>query len=458
MLQRLLNLPLAVKAACFAAAICLLTSLLLISAGHRAYRELLHDQADSFGQVLAAQLARNAAVPLLQQDLVSLQAMLARWTQQPLISSGIVYDLDQRIVAAAGESFDPKNQWDYAAEITWEDSSSGRVVIAIDPTPMLDAMRNLSLQLLLLALLLTTLAYAITVVPGRHLDQLLISLRLRLRHAGPRPAQRYPGRDSLADLIDAIAEPPPDATFRDAPGSAIPQSPPINKPASAVATDAGALSAVAINSVAMRPAAGDALAVAGDTEAEDAVATETTEEEPQPLQPADNAVTPGDADVLLLHLDFAQDAQAESCLRWLRAACRLYDAQPVIGRSNGLTALFHGDRDDAGFRALCCAVLLADLCAEDQPHIAVTPIAQAAATSDDGLDLQRHIETLTALADRFAPAQTLCLDAGFSDCSWAATRMQTEQAGPMLRLINMHEPYASVLRRQAASLREQLDS
>lgn len=435
MLQRLLNLPLAVKAACFAAAICLLTSLLLISAGHRAYRELLHDQADSFGQVLAAQLARNAAVPLLQQDLVSLQAMLARWTQQPLISSGIVYDLDQRIVAAAGEPFDPKNQWDYAAEITWEDSSSGRVVIAIDPTPMLDAMRNLSLQLLLLALLLTTLAYAITVVPGRHLDQLLISLRLRLRHAGPRPAQRYPGRDSLADLIDAIAEPPPDQTLRDAPGSPAAPSPPTNRPAPPVATVADALSPVAMNAATMNAA---------------------TAEEPRASRPTDSAATPGDADVLL-HLEFARDAQAESCLRWLQAACQLYDAQPVIGRSNDLSALFHGGRDDAGFRALCCAVLLAELCADEQPRIAVTTVAQAATTNDDGLDLQRDIEALTALADQFAPAQVLCLDAGFSDCSWAATRMQTEQAGPLLQLINMQEPYAGVLRRQAASLREQLD-
>lgn len=203
------RLPLALKAALIAGALSLATGLTLVAALQVQQRDALHERVDALGNALAARLAAGAARPLVQNDPVSLQAVLAGFAQDAPVQRVVVFDLNQQLLGAAGNET-PEAQ-DYSATIHWQDSAVGRAVLSLRPQLVHDE-RGL-LGALALAGLAAVACSLAALWFGRRVERLLALLTRRL--SGEQLQIDYPGCDALGRLLHAPAppllmpEPPP---------------------------------------------------------------------------------------------------------------------------------------------------------------------------------------------------------------------------------------------------------
>jgi uncharacterized membrane protein affecting hemolysin expression len=212
--QRLINillqLPLAQKAALLSSTLCFCASIILILASFQSDRQLILHSSQLLGDSLARQLASDASNPLVQGDKLSLQSLLNKIIKSPIIVSGAIYDVANRPLAAAGR--EPEDGQSLSASITFQDSIAGYAVITLDTTPLQQYASALGWQLVLLALLLSGLCYVLSLQPARYVSRLINDLAaIASLPAGKRSRNTrisYQGHDELQQLAkQLIAEP-----------------------------------------------------------------------------------------------------------------------------------------------------------------------------------------------------------------------------------------------------------
>jgi hypothetical protein len=195
------RLPLALKIALPMALLSLLSALTIVAVTQYSQQQLLHERTDKLGQALVSRLAANAARPLVQSDAVSLQAALAGFTEEPVVQRAVVFNLQQQLVAAAGD--EAVGSWDYSATIHWQDSVIGRAVLSLRPMAAQEHYPQFG-DLLMLTLILTAISAAIGVWLGNRAESLLVNLTRKL--SGEQIDFNYEGTDALARVLDT---PPP---------------------------------------------------------------------------------------------------------------------------------------------------------------------------------------------------------------------------------------------------------
>jgi uncharacterized membrane protein affecting hemolysin expression len=119
-------------------------------------KQLLLDNTSHYGNIIATQLAQNARDAVIQQDKISLQAMLSELAEQAPMQQATIYDLHNQAIAQAGET---GPGFDYSASITFQDSIAGYAVITISSASMAGP-GTLAWQLLMLSMILTGFVYA----------------------------------------------------------------------------------------------------------------------------------------------------------------------------------------------------------------------------------------------------------------------------------------------------------
>ena len=94
LVEKFQTLSIPSKAALTASCCCLLTALIIIIANHYETKDLISQSGQLHGESLVRQLARDARNPLVQSDKLSLQAILNRLVESPVIIRGTIYDLE----------------------------------------------------------------------------------------------------------------------------------------------------------------------------------------------------------------------------------------------------------------------------------------------------------------------------------------------------------------------------
>lgn len=200
--EHFLQLPLARKAALICAVICATSALLLIMANYQGGRELIRHSSQLFGDSLARQLAVEASNPLVQSDRLSLQSLLNKLIESPLVVHGVIYDVGNRpLVEAGNATFQGQS---LSASITFQDSIAGYAVITLDTSPLQQRASALGWRLLLLALLLSAGGYAVSWWPARYvsaaLNDLAVIAAMPAHKRHPNTRINYSGHDELQHL------------------------------------------------------------------------------------------------------------------------------------------------------------------------------------------------------------------------------------------------------------------
>ena len=199
--DRFLALPLAQKAAVLAALLSIPALLILVLASHQGQQQLITHSSELFGESLVKQLSRDASAPLVQNDKLSLQALLNELVASPLIVRSAIYDVENHPIAEAGA---PTDGQDFSASITFQDSIAGYAVITVDTAALRQQVSHQSWQLAGLGLLLAALVYMLALYPGRQLSAIINDLcivattPLKRRKANTQVA--YHGEDELREL------------------------------------------------------------------------------------------------------------------------------------------------------------------------------------------------------------------------------------------------------------------
>ncbi len=208
MFIKFLHLPLAKKIALLTAVLCFCACGILILVSYQGNQQLISRSTELFGESLAQQLSRDASNPLVTGDKLSLQSLLKKLVESPMVISGAIYDVDNRPIAEAGGT---GSGLSFSASITFQDSIAGYAVITFDTHSQQQQASLLSWQLAALALLLAGLIYCLSLIPARQLSATLNDLsqiaRTPKQHRRANIQVAYRGEDELRQLARDISNP-----------------------------------------------------------------------------------------------------------------------------------------------------------------------------------------------------------------------------------------------------------
>lgn len=374
------RLPLPLKFAFPAALLCLLSSLLVIALAQWGQQQTVRARTDGLGNALASRLAASAARPLLDNDAVHIQAVVAEFAGEPAVQRAALYDLQQHLLGAAGE--DKPESAEYSATVHWQDGAIGRAVIQLGKTGAGGWPQAIGFQeMVMLATLLAAVAGALAGWFGLHFDRLLIQLTRRI--SGEALTPDYPDHDTLGHLLHHPVPPLLEA------------SPPL---------------------------------------------------------PVHRGAT-------LLHVYCPSEAlvDCERARQQLESVSKLYRGEVSVTRAAGLTARFAADDEmEAPFRALCCAQLLRKLSEPHALRIALAPLA----STDDGNPWQEQqlIRQLNQACVDVADDHDISIDVQLQRHPAIAERCELEAREEFWIVKAMKAPYDTLLERQFATLKEQLEA
>lgn len=194
------------KAALITSCCCLLTALIVVVANHYESKDLISRSGQLHGESLVRQLARDARNPLVQSDKLSLQAILNRLVESPVIIRGTIYNLENQIVADAGEV--RRRAQSISASITFQDTIAGYAVITLNATPLNEQATSSNIRMVILSVLLAVISYFIYLIPARNISSVIKDLTVI---AGIPHNQRknnvnisYKGDDELQKLAQQV--------------------------------------------------------------------------------------------------------------------------------------------------------------------------------------------------------------------------------------------------------------
>lgn len=155
----------------------LLMALLIL----RLYTQQVTITLEQYGSTVAQQLAQSSVDAVLRDDRLSLRAQLENLVHTPNVVDVAVYDMENRILAQATRSPDGHPSLEhlqhYPATITFQDNIVGKVIIGLDPQPLLQNRHWLYGYLfcgLLLCFILTLAISQIVIRQGKKLYQKLL--------------------------------------------------------------------------------------------------------------------------------------------------------------------------------------------------------------------------------------------------------------------------------------------
>lgn len=182
-------------------------------------RQATDQQAIAVGEALRAQAVTAASDLLVANDRLSLNVMLDKLVDNPLVAHAVIQDANQRVSAEAGQR--PLGAWPphtdnittFSAPIAIQDDrTAAQLYLTLDraqlAAPLADSLQNLGI----LAAILMTVALAFSLRLGSQLSVPLLQLRLWLRD----PIDNAPAlerQDEIGDLarqLDARLAPPPE--------------------------------------------------------------------------------------------------------------------------------------------------------------------------------------------------------------------------------------------------------
>ena len=125
---------------------------------HFQYRHAIN----SFGQVMANMIARQAMDATLNHDRLSLQILLEDITFDQIVVTSAIYDVENKLIVQAGETGNhlPNHIQHFSAPIVLHDTMSGHVVLGID-TAHPDSIRYPIILLLISGLLASTSVFCL---------------------------------------------------------------------------------------------------------------------------------------------------------------------------------------------------------------------------------------------------------------------------------------------------------
>lgn len=205
-----LDMPLANKIATFTALTTFLCSAILITISFLNEHRLIDHSSELFGESLTKQLAMDASNPLVQGDNLSLQSLLNELVESPLVIHGAIYDVTNKPLAEAGALHSSAQS--LSASVTFQDSIAGYAVVTLDTSPLQQHATVLGWQLFILAVLLTGVAYLLSLYAARYLSStirdLTVIASIPIDQRNPNTTVKYTGRDELSDLAKQIITAP----------------------------------------------------------------------------------------------------------------------------------------------------------------------------------------------------------------------------------------------------------
>ncbi|MBV1882021.1 MAG: HAMP domain-containing protein [Pseudomonadales bacterium] len=181
---------------------------------------LLLELSDTFGQTLSTQTANSAAELVLAEDLLSLNVIVTKVAEAPMISRATIYDADWKVLVQSGEDdieglpFEPlesssSEQGIYISPITFQDVQAGYALVVLDKQIITSRIQE-SLQWMAIATLsILAISILVALVLGKHITDPVKMLtaalsEIREGHLDYRiEEERF---DELGGLIDGFNE------------------------------------------------------------------------------------------------------------------------------------------------------------------------------------------------------------------------------------------------------------
>lgn len=142
-------------------------------------KNLLLDLSDTFGQTLSTQTANSAAELVLAEDLLSLNVIVTKVAEAPMIKRATIYGVNEKILAQSGDD-EPINlpqplvsslpeQGIYISPITFQDVQAGYALVVLDKHIITSSIKE-SLQLMAFATLsILAISIIVALVLGKHI-------------------------------------------------------------------------------------------------------------------------------------------------------------------------------------------------------------------------------------------------------------------------------------------------
>lgn len=217
LITKFLQLSIPQKAALICTLCCFSISLSIVAGSHIADKQLIQRSGQLYGESLTRQLARDASNPLVQGDKLSLQSLLNKLVESPIVVRGSIYDIENRLIADAGQV--QRQAQSISASITFQDSIAGYAVITLDATPLLQQVNKASWQLTSLVFVLSGLCFLLCFIPARYVSTALKDLTVIASiPAGQRKTNSqigYRGDDEIQQLAHQILSSSPKAQNTD---------------------------------------------------------------------------------------------------------------------------------------------------------------------------------------------------------------------------------------------------
>lgn len=189
------RLSIAQRIAVICGGLCLLVSLAVIVVSNQSSRYILQQQRTLLSQQLSERVASEASASLASGDLLSLEATLRQALSSYELQYLAMYDVENRVISAAGSSLGPDNP-SYRSTVTIDGDIAGELALELTPDSSLLEQERMALGLFFLGLLLSLFAAALAAIQGQKLAQRLGDLSRQLALEG---TQESSG-DELAQL------------------------------------------------------------------------------------------------------------------------------------------------------------------------------------------------------------------------------------------------------------------
>lgn len=197
------HLGLAKRLALLSTCLCLGACLLLVVVSNLSSKHVLKEQQKLYGQTLAEQLALRASESLINNDRVSLQAILTQYVQSTPVAMGTIYNVLRQPVAKAGKTA-PGNI-NYSSPISVEGNIAGYAVVSQQSSSIDSSRQGIIISLIILSGLAALFNFGVIVRSGQALVYRLNKITFALHSKQALPEQEVSHwQDEIEILRQAV--------------------------------------------------------------------------------------------------------------------------------------------------------------------------------------------------------------------------------------------------------------